>query len=858
MYKKQKQLSFIFLISWGLCTALTAYSQTVHNKSRNDVSAGKSMRGQNESLEITAARNVLNRVLGKRSKSIQMEMIPATEGCDSYEYSSKNGKLQVKGSSVVALTRAVYDYLKLNGYGTVGWSGSEFRLPKQWADVKMTRITSPFRIRQANNVVTAGYTNPYWTWERWEQELDWQAMHGFNMIMAPVATEAIASRVWKELGLSQQEIDEFYVGPAHLPWQRMGNICQVGGTLPPEWHTDQIALQHKLLKRMRELGIEPIVQSFAGFVPKGIKRVFPDLVLHNTLWAGGFPPSQRPLMLMPGDPIFGKITKMYMTEWGKEFGQAKNYLVDSFNEMELPDSQIPVTELLADYGKKTYEAILGGNSDATWVIQGWMFGYQKDIWSPERIKALFSKVPDNRVLILDYANDYANSWEPVDGFNGKQWAFGFVPNMGAKTAYTGDMSLYATAAAKTLASPKKNNLVGFSISGEGLENNEVLYELMTDAAWSHQPITLDTWLNQFSTNRYGSCPAEMTASWDLLRKSCYSKLMDHPQFGWQTGKCGFGSVNRDPKFHEATKLFLSCSGELKGSANFRADAIERTALSLGLKADEWFKAASDAYGIGDILLGEQAGKRGLELLTEIDQLMESHPLNRLDRWIEFTKKHGSDPTLQQFYESNARRILTIWGPPINDYSCRVWSGLVRDFYRERMAKILESLQTGKPFDKAKWELQWVESSGISKITAFADPVKEAKILFDKAMLEKIPTINLEKGESIGNWSSANVSGEWKELEWSISVDQLKAMKGVAFIFTGGNCSLDIKEVSVVSDGKIIANEKREGIAGNLNKKARYLFTIPTKVQGNNGCAIKAVVRSHGGIDSKGRVELLMP
>jgi alpha-N-acetylglucosaminidase len=858
MYKKQKQFSLIIMIFWGFFNAVQSYSQVKHNKSGNDVSHDKSVLRQNESLEITAARNVLNRVLGKRSKSIQMGMIPTKEGCDSYEYSSKNGKLEVKGSSVVALTRAVYDYLKEKGYGMVGWSGSEFRLPKQWPDVKMTRVTSPFRIRQANNVVTAGYTNPYWTWERWEQELDWQAMHGFNMLLAPAATEGIASRVWKELGLSQQEIDEFYVGPAHLPWQRMGNICQVGGTLPPEWHSDQIALQHKLLKRMRELGIEPIVQSFAGFVPKGIKRIFPDLVLHNTLWVSGFPPSQRPVMLMPGDPLFAKITKMYMNEWQKEFGKAKHYLVDSFNEMELPETEVPVTELLAEYGKKTYDAIFKGDPEATWVIQGWMFGYQKHIWSPERIKALFSKVPDNKVLILDYANDYANSWEPVDGFNGKQWAYGFVPNMGAKTAYTGDMSLYATGAAKTLASPKKNNLVGFSISGEGLENNEVLYELMTDAAWTHNPINLDTWLKQFSTNRYGSCPAEMAASWDLLRKSCYSKLMDHPQFGWQTAKLGFGSVNRDPKFHEATQLFLSCSSELKGSANFRDDAIERTALSLGLKADEWFKAASDAYSIGDILLGEQAGKRGLELLTEIDQLMESHRLNRLDRWIELTKKHGSDPVLQKFYESNARRIVTIWGPPINDYSCRVWSGLVRDFYRERMSKILESLQTGKSFDKAKWELQWVESSGVSKIKPFSDPVKEAKIFFNKAMLEKIPTVDVEKGESIGYWSSANVSEEWKELEWSITVEQLKALKGVLFVFSGGESSLDIKEVLVVCDGKIIVSEKREGMVDNLNKQARYTFAIPTNVQGNNGCVIKAVVRSHGGIDSKGRVELLMP
>ena len=58
-------------------------------------------------------------------------------------------------------------------------------------------MESPCRIRHCYNVVTAGYTFPYWTWERWEQELDWLAMHGYNMIMAPVATEGI--RPWTEL-----------------------------------------------------------------------------------------------------------------------------------------------------------------------------------------------------------------------------------------------------------------------------------------------------------------------------------------------------------------------------------------------------------------------------------------------------------------------------------------------------------------------------------------------------------------------------------------------------------------------------------------------------------------------------------
>lgn len=857
IWKKSKTLLAMLSIAVGIaCIAAPIHADASAKEKKVKRQVVKKAVSKKTNTSIDAAYKVIGRVVGAPSSSIKMEIVPSANGYDTYEYSCKEGKLTVKGTSTNALTRGVYDYLRNSNLGMVGWAGPELRIPNRLPDAPSTKVTSPFKIRQTYNAVTPGYTTPYWTWERWEQELDWQSLHGFNMMLAPVATEAIAARVWKRLGLTDKELDEFYVGPAHLPWQRMGCICNVGGTLPPEWHTDQIALQHKLLKRMRELGIQPIVQSFAGFVPKAIKRIYPNIVLHNTLWNSGFPESQRPVLLMPGDPLFAKVTKMYMEEWQKEFGTADYFLVDSFNEMELPKTDRPITDLLADYGKLTYDAIKAGNPNATWVIQGWMFGYQRHIWSPERVKALFSKVPDNRVLILDYANDYANSWEPVNGFNGKQWAYGFVPNMGGKTAYTGDMQLYATGAATTLASPKKNNLVGFSISGEGLENNEVLYELMCDAAWSKDSIKLDSWLTKFSINRYGACPSKMTESWNLLRESCYSKLMDHPQLGWQVGRCGYGTVNRDPKFNQATELFLACSDTLGESDNYRADAIERASITLGLKADEWFKAAADAYNVGDTVTGDAAGKRGLDLLAQLDRLLESHPLNRLDRWIGFARQHSTNPDLQDFYESNARHIITIWGPPVNDYSCRIWSGLVRDFYYERMERILESLRSGKPFDKDKWELSWVKSTDLSKVDPFIDPVKEAQTLVATALSEKVPTPKIPKGESIGSWSGANVTTEWKEVEWPIAPTQLKQMKGVAFIFTNGQHRLEIKEVSVVADGKVVATDAHDGYAGKPSKKNYYFVTIPSEVMGNNGCSIKATVRANGGVETRGSVELL--
>ncbi|KYP15992.1 alpha-N-acetylglucosaminidase [Flavihumibacter sp. CACIAM 22H1] len=682
---------------------------------------------------LTSTRALLQRVLGEKAATIRLALDGTHQQTDRYLYKSSNNSLYVSGNSTVALARGVYDYFKDQGLGMMDWAGHNFDLQAAFPEVKEKARQSPFKIRQAFNAVTPGYTTPFWTWERWEKELDWQAMHGFNMLMAPVATEAIAARVWKKLGLTQQEIDSFYVSPALLPWQRMGNIQQVGGTLSPAWHKEQIALQHKILGRMRALGMEPIVQSFAGFVPKAIKRIYPSLVLHETLWNDGFAPAQRPSMILPDEPLFKLISRLYMEEWRKEFGKATYYLVDSFNELELPDADKPPTELLAEIGKLTFEAIDTVQKDAVWVIQGWMFGYQQKQWPPKNVKALFSKVPDNRLLILDYANDYATTWATHNGFNGKQWAYGFVPNMGGKTAYTGNLQLYANGAATTLKDPNRKNLVGFSLSGEGLENNAVVYELLTDAAWSAEPIDFSAWIKSYAQNRYGAFPADMQKSWDLLLKSSYSYLVDHPQFNWQTARFSKGRVDRSAEFYTSVKLFLACRQAFQHNTNYVADAVERAALVLGLKAEDLFFAAAKAYENNAVQKGDQLATTALEMLTNLDRLLESHPLNRLDRWLYFAASGSKDTMLVQQKLASARRIITIWGPPVNDYSCRLWAGLVRDFYRPRMNYLLNQKRSGIAWDKNAWELNWVEHAIPSRVEPFPNPVEFAAALVDGAL-----------------------------------------------------------------------------------------------------------------------------
>ena len=677
------------------------------------------------------AANVINRTLnGVNTKNIIVRISQDKSKPPSYQYHAENGKLYITGNTPVAACRGFYDYLRSNNMGMVGWRGPVLRIPQEWPNAQKTEVTSPFKFNQMYNVVTAGYSFPYWDWNHWQQELDYLALHGYNMIMAPIATEAIAERVWLKLGLTQKEIDKFVCGPAHAPWHRMGNIANVDGPLPPEWHKDQIELQHKILKRAKELGITPIFQCFAGFVPYAIKRLYPNETYYQSHWNKGFNANNKkaPIYLLPDSPLFKKIMTMYINEWEKEFGKGKYYLIDTFNEIKkFPVAKEKMKDVMRIYGKNLSETLAKINPDAVWTLQGWILFYQKDVWTKETVRALLSEVPDDKMLILDMMGE----WKRFDGFFGKPWIYGDITNMGGKNVYTGNLEHYINGPKEVLKSPHKGNNVGNSNHSEGIETNEVIFELIADTGW-FTDINLDKWLKQYCINRYGAAPPQIMDAWMTIKKTNFSQQRWNSRFFWQ--RCTPAKfICCSPEFMQAVKKFLEIQNHFKDSPFYVDDAVEMASFVLGQKADEFFMAASEALKKSDKETYSKDLQQAVKFLKQADRLLESHSLNRLERWIGFTKLHSSDKSLQKYYEENAKRIVTSWGPPVNDYSARVWSGLIRDFYIPRMEALFHAKAEERQFDKAKWEAAYLATPGISHITPYKNPTAEALKLVSEAI-----------------------------------------------------------------------------------------------------------------------------
>ena len=682
-----------------------------------------------------AALNVLNRMLGEEKASIFEFHFWESGIHDYYSVLVENGKVHVSGSSVTALTRGAYDYLRNSCQSIISWSGNNINIPKQLPEVNKT-VQSPFQYRYYMNTVTHGYTTPYWGWKRWEKELDWMAMHGMNMPLIAGAHEAILYRVFEKLGLNEQEILDYFSGPAHFPWNRMGNIGGWDGPPPASFFQKQIDLNHKMLNRMKELQMEPIVHAFAGFVPKGISCIYPNEKVRELGW-GGF--DEKVHILSPESDLFMKIGKMYIEEWESEFGKGKYYLADSFNEMDVPldnDPEIARQELAA-YGEVVYKPIREANPDAVWVMQGWTFPYHRDkegrlFWTPERLNAMMSKIPDDKLLILDMANEYNAlfwkidySWEMYKGFFGKQWIYSFIPNMGGKVPLNGVLEFYATAPKKALQYEDKGNLAGFGFAPEGIENNEVIYELLTDWGWQTNEINLDEWLEVYCKARYGAYPEKMKESWDLLRTSCFGTFTDHPRFRYQfrPGGRSRGSVHQSEDFEKAVQLFLECSDELQGSSLYVFDAIELGAQLLGIKVDEKLHEAQRANKELSYSIYQEA----INQMNFIDRLLASHPNHKLENWVNLARNFGDTSEEKQYYESNAKRLNTTWGGGVNEYAARTWNGLIGTYYAPRWQVWLDAQKSGESFDMLKWEEEWIQSEYKNETVPFEDPLKEISL-----------------------------------------------------------------------------------------------------------------------------------
>lgn len=93
----------------------------------------------------------------------------------------------------------------------------------------------------------------------------------------------------------------------------MGNLDAWGGPLPKSWYNQQLNLQHNILKRMRSLGMIPVLPGFAGHIPKPlVDRLYPNAKFYKLgLWNGFSGTYGGTYLLDAQDPLYQVCSHYY-------------------------------------------------------------------------------------------------------------------------------------------------------------------------------------------------------------------------------------------------------------------------------------------------------------------------------------------------------------------------------------------------------------------------------------------------------------------------------------------------------------------------------------------------------------------
>ena len=270
--------------------------------------------------QIEAARGVIARFAGEAvARQLTLEIIPFDAGRPVFEVLEKGRR--IRASNGATLAKAFYTDVTRKGAGVCSWSGNRFdaNVWKNGTPNDDLRVVSPFRRHLYMQPCTASYTTAFWDEARWMREIDWMALHGYDLPNAVTAFEAILERVWKKHGLTDAEIEASFAGPAYLAFSRMSCVDNAISHLPAAWRKRSVPLQHAIDTRLRSLDMDVMAQGFAGAVPAGLKRVHPNAKMAQLTWCGRY----HSWFLYPDDPLFVQIGAEIVREWEKEFGKGE-------------------------------------------------------------------------------------------------------------------------------------------------------------------------------------------------------------------------------------------------------------------------------------------------------------------------------------------------------------------------------------------------------------------------------------------------------------------------------------------------------------------------------------------------------
>lgn len=630
---------------------------------------------------------------------------------------------------------------------------------------------SDAKYRYYLNTCTFGYSMTSWTWTRWQQEIDWMALHGINMPLQLVGME----EVWRKFltmedangnrkyGYTDEEAKAFVAGPAFIAWWAMNNLEGWGGTaagsksgynnLPgaggvqdDAWYARQKKLADSIVTRQRELGMQPVLPGWSGMVPTNFASKSGYATRGNGgNWAGDF---VRPLLLNVniGADKYAEIAADYYACLKEVMGESQYYSMDPFHEGGGAGT-------MEDY-EALYAAMEAAKPGSQWVIQQWQ-------WSATQ-KYSLTAVPAGKLIVLDLFSDGSPAFDDYNGYAPQDAVFCAIPNFGGRSGLMGRLQNVTDNYFKFKG--KYASIKGIGTAPEAIEQTPVTYDLIYQLPWMNgQKPDVAAWVDNYAVARYGKDNAVVKEAWSLLRQGPLNYGADGIQgpvedvwaarpnldankaSSWGKTLADAGGTYtpaRRQMLIDAVYKLIDQEDELAlvdGSiykSNYNYDLVE---FGGGVMADY-------AY---DLLLGIRAAKNAegtngatykarrdafLQLILDMDAFRGTNLNFRLGKWTQEARAaagevEGATTATPDWYEyNNARTILSTWSSPgtnLNDYSYRSWQGLLKDYYYKRWKYYFDNNCTDGEYKYFEWNWahgkeHYVGQTGFSNVALTAE------------------------------------------------------------------------------------------------------------------------------------------
>ena len=135
----------------------------------------------------TPITGLLERIDPGASKKFVIEKVKSPT--DFFELDQKKNKVVVRGNSYVSIATGIHWYLKYYAGVHLSWNQMHAPLPEVLPAVPVKeRHETDLPYRYDFNYCTHSYSMAFWDWNRWEEEIDWMALHGINMPLSIVGT----------------------------------------------------------------------------------------------------------------------------------------------------------------------------------------------------------------------------------------------------------------------------------------------------------------------------------------------------------------------------------------------------------------------------------------------------------------------------------------------------------------------------------------------------------------------------------------------------------------------------------------------------------------------------------------------